>query len=127
MSCSAPSPLINVIWTTWPSAADRAADTDEDHASLGNPRSEGVANIWNVADRAALRRRCGSGRCSGRGRSGGRSCRAGRKVCDHIPALVLGLESGEGHLVTGHGLLRVEKILVEGGKIPGEPGSSERR
>ena len=72
MSCSAPSPLIRVICTTWPSAAerigidlpvDRCRPRREDHSAFGDARAQRVSDIRDVADGRPCT--CSAGGCAG--------------------------------------------------------------
>ena len=146
MSCSAPSPLMSVIWTTCPSAAvrigidlavDRAADADIDHAAFGDAGAQGVVGVRHIGDAGTGRRlrcliglRCGAAWLGEEGARGPVQRVAGRCRCclsaaahageerDNVGAILLGLESRERHLVAGHDLLRIGEIGVERCGIP---------
>ena len=123
MSCSAPSPLIRVSWTTCPSMAVRtgltlpsivAADADIDHPSFRDPGTQGVSRVGHVGDCRRRLRACGGAGCSvvppqpakaAALRSGGLCAACGcREIGDHVRSVVVRLEAWERHLVARHDL-----------------------
>ena len=140
MSCSAPSPLINVSFDDLAFgggqnridfAVDRAADAEIDHASFGDADRKRVFGVRDVggarARRSAALMLCGSRALRGGVFGAGWKSAGRREERDDIGAVLVGFEAGKRHVVAGDDLLRVGEIAIERFAIPNQVRRLHRR
>ena len=104
-------------------AVDRTANTQKDHFSFGDSGAQGVLRVREIggslpdlACGAAVAEAAGAAAFAAAGATGrgSGSC----QECDHVFAVMIGLEAGKRHSVAGHDLLGIHQIAVERGRIP---------